>query len=162
MCQHYSPTIKCSPFSGTFNGNVRDVEIDSASNIYVLGRECDGDPVVNPNPSSEEVCEVVLYKLSGTDGSVLMAKMFPYLYHAYELELDEDDGMLFFSSSMQDGQSSEDGSFKCNNKAVPDQVCSVTMAVDLQGNIIWARTVDHLDLYGFFTGSIMVAHIQDG
>ena len=141
---------------------MRDVEIDSTGNVYVLGRECDGDPVVNPNPSSEDNCEVVLYKLSGTYGSVIMTKLFPFLYHAYELELDEEDGMLFFSSSMQDGQSSDDGTFVCNNNVVPDEVCSVTMAVDLEGNIIWARTLDHFDLYGFFTGSIMVAHNHDG
>lgn len=158
----FSFYIACSPFSGTFNGNVRDVHVDTFGDVYVFGRECDGDPVVNPSPSSEDSCEVILSKLSAVDGSVLFTKRFSYLYHAHEMQVVESDEMIFLSSSMQDGASSDDGTFQCKNNVAPGVECSATLATDLQGEIIWARTVDHTNLYGFFTGSIMLAHEQDG
>jgi len=151
-----------SPHSGTFNGNVRDIEVDSNGDVFVLGRECEGDPVANPSVGEEDACTVLLHKLSATDGAILMTRRFPFLYHAYEMALDEASGMIFFSSSMLNGARSDDDGFECDNSVVPGQVCAATVATDLEGNIIWARILHQTGIYGYFTGGIELAHASDG
>lgn len=74
------------------------------------------------------------------------------------MALDEAAGMIFFSGDMRDGTSDEGGAVQCQNTKVKGQKCAILMAIDLEGERLWARTGEQLENYGSFLGRVALAY----